>query len=331
MVLDARELVGALERSPLTAVGDALHLAVVEVYRVRRHGHLDQWESLLRSLPAGVVSGCDFTDGLIRIGQARDVSPEVKHGVREVLMALQPWRKGPFDVLGIRIDAEWRSDFKWSRLQGKIGSLSGRLVLDVGCGNGYYLFRMLGAGARYVLGIDPSQLFMAQFYGIRRFLPGTAASVLPLRLEEFPADSFNRHGVKFDTTFSMGVLYHRKCPRSHLQALGRTLRAGGELVLETLIIEGGAEDVLVPDGPYAKMPNVRHIPSIPKVRSWLQDCGYRDIRCLDVSRTTVGEQRKTQWMPFESLEDFLDPQDPHRTIEGFPAPMRAILSAKGPG
>lgn len=330
-MLDADALVAALDRSPLAAERDRLLAAVAGVYRVRRHGHLDRWESLLRSLPGVIASDQDFRNGLVRIGRTGDLSPEARQDVRTALESLQPWRKGPFEVLGVGIDAEWRSDIKWSRLQDRIEPLSGRLVLDVGCGNGYYVFRMIGAGARYVMGIDPSQLFMAQFCSIRHFLPGLAASVLPLRLEELPAESFAVGAVQFDTTFSMGVLYHRKCPRSHLQALGRTLRAGGELVLETLIVEGGVEDVLIPDGPYAKMPNVRYIPSIPGVRAWLEDCGYGDIRCLDVSRTTAKEQRRTPWMRFESLEDFLDPADSRRTIEGFPAPMRAVLSAKKRG
>ncbi len=330
-MLGARDLVGQLDHSPLAAERDALLAAIAEVYQVRRHGHLDLWEFLLRSLPDIIASDHDFRDGLVRVGHAGDTSPEVRQSVRETLEALRPWRKGPFEVLGIGIDAEWRSDIKWSRLQDRIEPLPGRLVLDVGCGNGYYIFRMLGAGARYVMGIDPSQLFMAQFYSIRHFLPGTAASVLPLRLEEFPTGSSGSCEVRFDTTFSMGVLYHRRCPRSHLEALGRTLGAGGELVLETLVIEGGAEDMLIPDGPYARMPNVRHIPSVPMVRVWLEDCGYGDIRCLDVSRTTAHEQRKTAWMQFESLEDFLDPADPGRTIEGFPAPMRAVFSARKRG
>ena len=261
-MLDADTLVAALDRSPLAAARDRLLAAVAGAYRIRRHGHLDQWESLLRSLPGVIASDQDFRNGLVRIGRTGDLSPEVRQDVRAALASLRPWRKGPFEVLGIGIDAEWRSDIKWSRLQDRIEPLSGRLVLDVGCGNGYYVFRMIGAGARYVMGIDPSQLFMAQFYSIRHFLPEVAASVLPLRLEELPVESFGG-AVQFDTTFSMGVLYHRKCPHSHLQALGRTLRTGGELVLETLIIEGGAEDVLIPDGPYAKCPMSGTSPPFP--------------------------------------------------------------------
>jgi tRNA (mo5U34)-methyltransferase len=49
-----------------------------------------------------------------------------------------------------------------------------------------------------------------------------------------------------------------------------------------------------------------------------------------VTDTTVHEQRSTEWMPFESLAEALDPDDPSRTIEGLPAPMRAIVICKSP-
>nr|WP_169730591.1 DUF1698 domain-containing protein [Carnimonas nigrificans] len=39
------------------------------------------------------------------------------------------------------------------------------------------------------------------------------------------------------------------------------------------------------------------------------------------------EQRSTEWMTFQSLKDFLDPEDQHKTIEGYPAPRRALLVA----
>ncbi len=45
------------------------------------------------------------------------------------------------------------------------------------------------------------------------------------------------------------------------------------------------------------------------------------------SNTSTDEQRSTQWMQFHSLAQFLDPQDPDKTIEGYPAPRRAIITA----
>ncbi len=144
-----------------------------------------------------------------------------------------------------------------------------------------------------------------------------------MRGEDLPPDL-----ACFDTVFSMGVLYHRKSPFEHLFELRGALRPGGELVLETLVVEGDEKTVLTPEGRYAKMRNVWFIPSVPLLEIWLQRCGFSDIRCVDVNRTSVDEQRATEWMIEESLAAFLDPDDPLRTMEGHPAPLRAIMVAK---
>ena len=44
--------------------------------------------------------------------------------------------------------------------------------------------------------------------------------------------------------------------------------------------------------------------------------------------TSLDEQRRTDWMTSESLAEFLDPNDRSKTIEGYPAPLRAVLTAK---
>jgi tRNA (mo5U34)-methyltransferase len=239
-------------------------------------------------------------------------------------MRLHPWRKGPYEICGLQIDTEWRSDWKWSRLQDEIEPLRDRLVLDVGCGNGYHAWRMAGEGVKAVIGIDPTQLFLFQFAAMRKYL-GTGASVhlLPLGIEDIPPNL-----QAFDTVFSMGVFYHRRSPFSHLSELKGCLRRGGELVLETLVIEGEGGRVLVPESRYAKMRNVWFIPSPQTLMNWLDRAGFRDVRLIDVSLTTTGEQRATPWMRFESLADFLDPVDPRLTVEGYPAPRRAILTAR---
>ena len=126
----------------------------------------------------------------------------------------------------------------------------------------------------------------------------------------------------------MGVLYHRTSPIDHLQTLWHSLRPGGRLILETLVVEQPTETVLVPEGRYAKMRNVWFIPSVAMLRRWLQRTGFRDVEELDVTATTGEEQRRTDWMTFESLSDFLDPNDSTRTIEGYPGPVRALLSAR---
>jgi len=40
------------------------------------------------------------------------------------------------------------------------------------------------------------------------------------------------------------------------------------------------------------------------------------------------EQRRTEWMVFESYEDFIDTSDPALTVEGYPAPVRIFVKGR---
>jgi tRNA (mo5U34)-methyltransferase len=298
----------------------ALPSQVAAALRPEGHGDLPGWYAALADLPRVTPSRIDLTAGCLRIGDAADLAPDARARLADQLMAFHPWRKGPFCPFGIHLDTEWRSDWKWERVAGAI-DLAGRRVLDVGCGNGYYGWRMLGAGARLVVGVDPTLRYVMQYAALRRFIGPSANYVLPLKLEACPAAS-----RAFDVVFSMGVLYHRRDPLAHLADLMGHLQAGGQLVLETLVVDEAADTELRPGERYAKMKNVFAIPSPTRLRRWLAEAGYRDIRVVDVTPTTPAEQRRTPWMTFESLADFLDPADPRRTIEGHPAPLRAVVT-----
>lgn len=293
--------------------------------RLLAHGDWPKWSGSIERLP-------DITPATVMLdrdaigAEAPGVSTAIREMIREQLLTLHPWRKGPFHLFGVDIDAEWRSDKKWRRLANQVAPLDGRRILDVGCGNGYYALRMRGAGADFVVGIDPAVLYVAQFLAIKKLLHVDCVHVLPLTL-----DDFDNLCPDFDTTFSMGVLYHRRDPHSHLSALFDTLRPGGELVLETLILPGEGRDVIEPDGRYARMRNVWHLPTVATLTDWLQASGFENVRVIDISATTSDEQRSTEWMRFESLREALDARDPRRTIEGLPAPTRAILICSTPG
>jgi tRNA (mo5U34)-methyltransferase len=327
---DFQPFLARLAQTRLAPWRDALADAILVSLGPGVHGDLTRWEAALSELPA-LPEGetrldCDCL-GIQSLDSAQEppLDPETERRLRGALMRLHPWRKGPYCIQGVRIETEWRSDWKWARLASAIAPLAGRLVLDVGCGNGYHGWRMLGAGADLVLGIDPTLLFVAQFQAINRYLAHDDLAVLPLGIEDLPATL-----TGFDTLFSLGVLYHRRSPMEHLGELRRLLRPGGELVLETLVLEGDSERVLVPPGRYAGMRNVWFIPSVAALSVWLGRCGFEAIQVIDVSRTTHDEQRSTDWMRFQSLADQLDPGDSSRTREGLPAPMRAILCAHRP-
>lgn len=288
-----------------------------------RHGDLGRWQNLLQQLPLVRTRDIDLQADTLRIGRENDIDADTHQDIFQTLRALQPWRKGPYEIFGIHVDTEWRSDWKWQRLREYIQPLAGRKVLDVGCGNGYHAWRMAGEGAELVIGIDPSLLFLTQFNAIRYFMASPPnVHFLPLGIEAVPEKL-----AAFDTVFSMGILYHRRSPLGHLFDLKACLRPGGELLLETLVIEGDENAVLVPNGRYAKMRNVWFIPSPAALMNWLQRCGYKDVRVIDITPTSREEQRRTDWMAFESLADFLDPGDSRKTIEGYPAPTRTVISA----
>ena len=289
-------------------------------YKESLHGEFSQWMRTLEHLPITDVNIIEL-DNRVAFGRDEDISEGQKQQIINLLMKFKPWRKGPFYLHDIHIDTEWRSDFKWERLLPHISPLKGRNVLDVGCGSGYHLWRMLGEQAKFVVGIDPSQLFLTQFWAIKHFNPDPNVHLLPLGIEQMPALK------AFDTVFSMGVLYHRRSPIDFLYQLKSQLRPGGELLLETLVIEGDENDVLLPGDRYAKMRNVWFIPSVKALTVWLKKVGFKNIRLANLDKTTFEEQRKTPWLDNESLDSFLHPDDDNKTVEGYPAPLRAIMVA----
>jgi len=303
---------------------EQLQTTLSERLLLERYGDMPGWLSVLQSLPELRPSRISLQDN-VTIGSGADLGHVSREELVTRLQAFHPWRKGPYNFFGIEIDTEWRSDWKWERLLPHIQPLAGRRVLDVGCGNGYHGWRMRGAGADFVLGIEPFLVSVMQFQVMQRYLCDPHHHVIPIGIEDVPPNP-----ACFDSVFSMGVLYHRRSPLDHLLELKGCLRPGGELILETLIVEGGEETIFMPQGRYAKMRNVWFLPSIGAMTLWLKRCGFKEIACVDASRTSPEEQRSTEWMRFESLEDFLDPDDGSKTIEGHQAPLRAIFTARRP-
>ncbi|MFA6052287.1 MAG: tRNA 5-methoxyuridine(34)/uridine 5-oxyacetic acid(34) synthase CmoB [Methylobacter sp.] len=321
-MMDYQPLYNALLDAKADAWAKMLPQQLEQGFDPAKHGNLAQWQALVESVPALSASQRVLDADAVQIGCADDLISLTKELLEDQLKALCPWRKGPYDLFGIHIDTEWRSDWKWDRVKNHIASLKHRLVLDVGCGNGYHCWRMLGAGAKMVVGIDPMLLNVMQFHLVRKLYGEAPVYVLPLGIEDLP------YGLKaFDTVFSMGVLYHRRSPIDHLMELRDCLQPGGELVLETLVIDGGLGEVLLPEDRYARMRNVWFLPSCETLISWLKRCGFKNIRLVDVTATSTEEQRTTEWMQFLSLKDFLDAENPQLTCEGLPAPKRAIIVA----
>ena len=321
-MIDFQPFFHHIQNTQLKRHKSSLEAALEQRLNARSFGDLKEWQAAIKDLPsleelAPVTYSLD--QDTIELNSSQTIN---KEALKEQLMALHPWRKGPFNFFDIFIDTEWRSDFKWQRIQPHLSSLQNKSVLDVGCGSGYHCWRMRGAGARFVLGIEPSPKFLLQFDIFKRYMPKEPVYVLPLLSEDMP-----EHMQSFDTVFSMGVLYHRKSPIEHLEELKGALKKGGELVLETLIVDGDRTTCLIPGERYAQMRNVWFLPSAEMLEHWLERLGFENIRTVDINQTSVEEQRPTDWMTFHSLENFLDPNDHSLTIEGYPAPKRAVIIA----
>lgn len=312
-----------IAKSPLSHWLETLP-AQIGAWQRDQHGLFKQWANAVEFLPEIQPWKLDLLHSVTAESETPLSEGQLKR-IDTLMRNLMPWRKGPFSLYGVNIDTEWRSDWKWERVLPHLSDLSGRTILDVGCGSGYHLWRMIGAGAHLAVGIDPTQLFLCQFEAVRKLLGNDQrAHLLPLGIEQLPALK------AFDTVFSMGVLYHRRSPLEHIWQLKDQLVSEGELVLETLVVEGDENTVLVPGDRYAQMRNVYFIPSALALKNWLEKCGFVDVRIADMSVTTTEEQRRTEWMVTESLADFLDPNDPSKTLEGYPAPLRAVLIARKP-
>ena len=282
------------------------------------------WKNILprqkavASLPQLQVSKIGLND-TITIG-FETISLQQQQQIEEVARAIEPWRKGPFRIGTLHIDSEWQSFIKYNLLEPHF-DLRDKIVGDIGCNNGYYLFRMLTQHPKKLVGFDPSAIMYTQFQFINHFIQSD------IIYELLGVEHIAQYEHRFDVLFCLGVLYHRSDPVGMLKSLYQGLNPGGELILDTFMIDGTEEICLTPRDRYSKIPNIYFIPTIPALVNWCYRAGFGQVEILDTRVTDHNEQRKTEWVNHQSLEDFLDPNDPTKTIEGYPAPKRVYLKA----
>jgi tRNA (mo5U34)-methyltransferase len=316
---------GALKGDPVIApyLPDLIDLVTARDAQILEHNRKGAaLAGALADLPRVVPSSIDIDRDRIRIGRAADLDRPHRDALYHALCQLKPWRKGPFDFFGIPLDSEWDSSIKWSRLAPHLEPQEGNRILDIGASCGYYMFRMAARQPALILGIEPYLNFYFQFLALSRYLPLPQVHCLPLKLEEMPA-------LKrcFDTVLCMGILYHRRSPLDTLLQIHGMMAPGATLVMETLIVEGAGDMALFPKDRYARMKNIFFIPTLACLGHWLQRTGFENVHCVDISTTTPSEQRKTDWIDTQSLADYLAPDDPDKTVEGYPAPVRAMMLA----
>ncbi len=255
------------------------------------------------------------------VGSFEDLTQEEYEVILKTAKSLIPWRKGPFKVFGLEIDSEWQSNIKYNLIRPYF-NLKDKVVADIGCNNGYYMFRMLEDKPKRLIGFDPSPLTLHQFEFINHFVKSD------IIYEMLGVEHLEFYNHKFDFIFMLGVLYHRPDPVGTLKSLARGLNSKGEILIDTFMIDGEEELCLTPNKRYSKIPNIYFIPTIPALKNWLERAGFEDIEVLATTVTTSDEQRKTEWSFDQSLEDFLDENDKTKTVEGYPAPKRVYIKAR---
>ncbi len=289
----------------------------IEAVRKERQKWLD-WKNIrpLREM----LEGLPKKEGKLYFPEdgAVGIDIEIDDEVVEVAKSLKPWRKGPFQIGNLFIDSEWRSQIKYSIIQPHL-NIENQIVGDVGCNNGYYMFRMLEERPKKIVGFDPSPLFRTQFDFIDSFIDSGIEYEL-LGVEHLPY-----YGIEFDTLLALGILYHRSDPIASLKSLRQGLKKGGTLILDTFYIEGDEEYCLFPKNRYSKIPNIYFVPTIPALENWIERAKFSNFEVIGKYPTTTQEQRKTDWIDGESLDNFLDPLDSSKTVEGYPAPKRVYI------
>ncbi len=264
----------------------------------------------------------DFTKDAVIIGRADDISQADQKLVYNTLKTFMPWRKGPFSIFDIEVDAEWRSEKKWDRIQAELPDLHGKVIADIGCNNGYYMFRMAQHNPKFVLGLDP----VVQHYYTFKTLNSFAAQQ-NLAMELLGVEHISLFPECFDVIFLLGIIYHRPSPIDALRDLFTALKPGGTLILESQAIPGEEPIALFPKNTYAKVPGTWFVPTGPCLHNWLIRCGFKNVKMFYQHPMSSKEQRKTKWMTFESYEDFIDKSNPDLTIEKYPAPLRVFFTA----
>ncbi len=269
------------------------------------------------------ASCSDFTGDVVKIGSANDINAADRQKVYSMLRDFMPWRKGPFSIFGIDIDSEWRSNKKWDRITPELPDLSGKIIADIGCNNGYYMFRMAKHAPSFVLGFEP---YIHHYYAFQTL--NTFSRQENLEVDLFGVEHLNLFPNCFDIIFLLGIIYHRPSPVETLRDIYNALKPGGTLILESQAIPGDEPVALFPEKTYAKVPGTWFVPTGKCLEHWLIRTGFKDVSLFCEHPMSCEEQRKTEWMIFESYEDFIDKNRSDLTIEKYPAPWRVYLQAK---
>jgi tRNA (mo5U34)-methyltransferase len=277
----------------------------------------------VRHIRAG---SCDFSGDVVRIGGRDELPGPDRERVYRAMREFMPWRKGPFEVFGTEIDAEWRSERKWNRVLPVLPDLRDKVIADIGSNNGYYMFRMAHHRPRLVMGFEP---YLQHYFAFQ--ILNSFAGCRNLCAELLGVEHVSLFKKSFDVVFLMGILYHRASPIDVLREIRSAMKPGGTLIVESQGIPGDEPCALFPEKRYAKVPGTYFVPTGACLANWVSRAGFGETGIFFSHPMSSREQRRTDWMVFESYADFIDKGDPSRTVEGYPAPVRIFVRAVNPG
>lgn len=265
----------------------------------------------------------DFSDAVVKVGHPEELTPAQYQRFYQTLQIFCPWKKGPFQLFGITIDAEWRSDWKWDRVLPQIDSLNNRRVADIGCHNGYFMFRMAAEKPKCVIGFEPVAKHFWNFQLIQNIVKQPM-----LTFELLGVEHIHFYPNFFDTIFCLGILYHHRNPINLLGKLREALAPKGEIVIDCQGIPGELPVALTPRKRYAQARGIWFLPTQSCLENWLLRAGFTQIHCFFAQPLSLQEQRRTPWAAIDSLREFLNPDDFSLTLEGYPAPWRYYVIAR---
>ena len=134
-MIDFSNFYQLIAKSPLSHWLETLPAQVAAWQRDALHGKFREWERAVEFLPELTPWRLDLLHSVTAESET-PLSEGHQRRIENLLKNLMPWRKGPYSLYGINIDTEWRSDWKWERVLPHLSDLTGRTILDVGCGSG---------------------------------------------------------------------------------------------------------------------------------------------------------------------------------------------------
>lgn len=308
---------------PAESVDQINHLREQALASLTKAGAVNPWldQAAQASLPQARFTA--FDQAAVTLGRADELSTEQQSHLRPLLEAMKPWKKGPYSLFGIDIDAEWRSDWKWQRFERHCPNLTGQTVADIGCHNGYFMFRMLAHNPELVVGFEPVAPHWLSFHFLNEL-----AGQSRLQFELLGAEHIDLFPRTFDTIFCLGILYHHTDPVGLLRKMLQALKPHGHLMIDCQGIPGDSPLTLVPRKRYAGARGIWFLPTESALINWVRRAGFSQAETIFAEPLSTEEQRATPWAPIRSLAERLDPANPNKTMEGYPAPWRYYVKAQ---